>query len=175
MVTLSLCITLVYGLISVPSFACAVVAQVLMGTLWVFGAQATDEALAVLSHGSRPVYRRLAYVGRTVQDAAGACSQLVASVMYERVSKTAPFITAAAWALCVAVAYTCFLQARERLEGDEAGDLQAVFLKSPSQSTAVAAHYSEKGGAVTRAEGKGGVTRADSVRVVIHLEEKLRI
>ena len=94
---------------AMPSLVCAVIAQILMGTVYVFGVQAVHETLALLSRGNRTVYRKVMYYNRLLWDVAVATTGLVALVVYERVGPTAPFLAVGVMMFIVCLVYILFI------------------------------------------------------------------
>ena len=105
---LLLSIALLYAVIVIPIFACAVFAQILMGSVYVFGLQACNEFFSELSQGSRALYRKIAFIARFAYDVMFAIAPL-ALIVYDNVDHTTPFVVTSVVALGWAAVYTVYM------------------------------------------------------------------
>ena len=95
-----------------PYFACAVVAQVLMGTSFVFGSQVVHEMITVYSLGSRARYRRLSYWCEMAFAFGVSLMNFVALYVYSEWGKFTMFYICAVSSLVVGVGFTLFFWCR---------------------------------------------------------------
>ena len=98
-------------MIAVPLLPVAVFAQVVMGTVYVYGVQLSTEGSALLSHGSSKVYRKLTFLNRATFDVACSLANFQAMYLYENVDPVAPFYVVAMGCLVFSVVYMACLVA----------------------------------------------------------------
>ena len=106
-----------------PSFGLAVAAQVLMGTVFVFSMQSDREMVAVYAHGSRAVYRLVAYRARLVYDCAVAVTNYAALAAYAYMGKKSAFVILAYATGVYACTFAVYFAVRMRpaMRASEAG------------------------------------------------------
>jgi uncharacterized membrane protein len=95
-----------------PYFACAVVAQVLMGTSFVFGSQIVHEMITLYSLGSRARYRRLSYWCEMSFAVGVSLMNFLALYVYSEWGKFTMFYICSATSLVVGVGFTSFFWCR---------------------------------------------------------------
>ena len=105
---LSILIGLLNLLMVAPSFICSILAQIFMGTVYVFGIQAVNEIITVLTHGNHKLYRWIMYIHRILWDVAVSVTSLFALVAYESLGPSVPFVTVSVCMFVSAIVYiTC--------------------------------------------------------------------
>jgi hypothetical protein len=126
-------------LMAAPNFVCSVVAQVLMGTVYVFGIQAVNEIISVLTRGSHSLYRRIMYIARILWDVAVSVTGLVALIVYEDVGPSVPFVAVGVGMLALSVVYLVFVVDRYGCRGRiSVDDLEKARLLRRRQATELA-------------------------------------
>ena len=104
-------------LMATPNFLCSVVAQVLMGTVYVFGIQAVNEIISVLTRGSHSLYRRIMYIARILWDIAVSITGFVALIVYDDMGPAVPFIAVGVGILIFSLIYVAFVAHRYGFRG----------------------------------------------------------
>lgn len=95
-----------------PTFVFAVVGQILMGTVFVFGEQVVQEMLVLYSFGSSDLYRKLVFRHYVMYCTACMTMGMIGLLLYEHVSPTAAFYVAALAAGTYASCFGCFFVRR---------------------------------------------------------------
>ena len=105
---LLLLMALLHVLMAQPVFWCAVLGQICMGTVWVFGAQVIHEMNVIYSLHDHDRYRKLAWASSVSLSLSIAITQFVALWLYETVDPLLPFWLSALFALLVSVVFTLY-------------------------------------------------------------------
>ena len=112
-----LSVVLLYALICVPIFAVAVIAQILMGSCYVFGLQACNEYFTLLSYGSRTMYRRITFYGRIFYDISFALAGFLGLFIYDKIDPKASFWMVVGLAFVMTITYTIKMTYFSRARG----------------------------------------------------------
>ena len=113
---LLLCVVVLYALICIPIFAIAVLSQILMGTVYVFGVQLVNEYLSKLSFGSRQLYRRITFYGRIAYDLSFCLAGFLGLIIYDNIDPVAPFYIISVLALLWTIIYTIKMSYFSKIE-----------------------------------------------------------
>ena len=106
---IGICIGILNIIMVLPNFTCSVVAQIFMGTTYVFGVQTVNEMLRKFSMGSKKLYRKFIYYARLVRDSATSISGLVSLLIYEHIGPRVPFILVGALMFLFCLVYGIFI------------------------------------------------------------------
>ena len=99
---------MLHVLMAQPIFWCAVLGQIFMGTVWVFGAQIVHEMNVIYSLHNHHRYRRLAWASSVALSLSIAITQFLAIWLYETVDQLLPFWLSALFALLVSLIFTMY-------------------------------------------------------------------